>query len=210
MKRASLSQKPTPYPATSGPFDLWEENRWFDRRTTWEIRDLGKPLHLFPLPLNDRRTTYLLLDSSRSVRIYGQSIGLRIFSSLLYDKSPSRSTTTTPILVLIPSPPCRDFDFEYDEWVERKNDYSWDQSKILKWTVRPSQVEQNDKSSAKGNPYLHSHGTKSTWSKRIQKWKKSYATPLPMERGHHLQENAPEGIFQPDWESFFSVWSADC
>lgn len=61
---------------------LWEENRWFDRRTTWEIRDLGKPLHFFPLPLNDRRTTYLLLDSSRSVRIYGQSIGPRIYSSI--------------------------------------------------------------------------------------------------------------------------------
>lgn len=45
-------------------------------RTTWEIRDLGKPLHV--LPLND--TTYLLLDSSRSV--YGQSIGPRIYSSI--------------------------------------------------------------------------------------------------------------------------------
>lgn len=51
-------------------------------RTTWEIRDLGKPLHVLPLPLNDRRTTYLLLDSSRSVRIYGQSIGPRIYSSI--------------------------------------------------------------------------------------------------------------------------------
>ena len=59
-----------------------EENRWFDLRTTWEIRDLGKPLHVLPLPFFDRRTTYLLLDSSRSVRIYGQSIGPRIYSSI--------------------------------------------------------------------------------------------------------------------------------
>ncbi|KAK1547986.1 hypothetical protein Q3G72_007770 [Acer saccharum] len=35
-------------------------------------------------------------------------------SILLYEKSPSRSTTTTPILVIFPSLPCR-FDFEYDE-----------------------------------------------------------------------------------------------
>lgn len=33
-------------------------------------------------PFFDRRTTYLLLDSGRSVRIYGQSLGLRIYSSI--------------------------------------------------------------------------------------------------------------------------------
>lgn len=62
----------------------------------------------------------LLIFSQIAVDRFASMVNQQVRGSiLLYDKSPSRSTTTTPILVIFPSLPCCDFDFEYDEWVER-------------------------------------------------------------------------------------------
>lgn len=84
----------------------------FNKRTTWEIRDLGKPLHVLPLPLNDRRTTSLLLGSGRSVRIYGpinRSADLFFYTINRHlvapprhrfsDKTPDFPTVRQPIVV---------------------------------------------------------------------------------------------------------------